>query len=362
MSFVRNALQRGKLRAWAELKNELRKSHPLGYLFWECTLNCNFYCKHCGSSAGRKTFKDELSTSEIKAAFLDISQHFDAETITIAVTGGEPLMRPDLIEVMTYASELGFPWGMVSNGSLMTRDTVKKLHRAGMKTVVISIDDIGEHHDKFRNFPGAYKKAISAVRLLAEENFLHDLQITTTVTPDNIPLLDQMYEEFSPLGISSWRLIEVDPIGRAEENPKLFLNKKQMVALLDYIANKRKNSKISVSFGCSGFLGEQYEGKVRDWFFRCAAGVTSASILQNGDIFVCPNVPRDQAPIEGNVKNDSFSEVWQKKFKYYRDKNRTSCEKCNGCSFWHECQGGSLHHFDFDNKKPKVCYYQMIKK
>ena len=90
-------------------KFTLRKLHPLRYLFWEATLDCNFYCKHCGSSAGRKKFKGELNTKQIKKAFADIASKHNAKDITIAVTGGEPFIRKDLFEVMTYASKLGFP-------------------------------------------------------------------------------------------------------------------------------------------------------------------------------------------------------------------------------------------------------------
>jgi len=361
MNFIKRTLKRGRLAAWANLKNDLRQKHPLEYLFWECTLNCNFFCKHCGSSAGRKVFKNELKTDEIKKAYFDISQNFDPKKIMIAVTGGEPLMRQDLCEVMSYATKLGFPWGMVTNGSLVTESKVAELKKAGLRTVVVSIDGIGVQHDQFRNFAGAYEKAINAVKLFKEAEFLDDLQITTTITPANLTDLDQMYKIFSALGISSWRLIEVDPIGRAEENKEVFLGKDQLKFLLDYIQNLRKKSKIKISFGCSGFLGQEYEGEVRDWLFRCAAGVTCGSILQNGDIFVCPNVPRDKAPIEGNVKINSFSDVWNTKFTYYRDENRNQCDGCSKCEFWEECKGGSLHHWDFDKKKPKVCYYNNIK-
>jgi len=361
MNILKKALKRGQLAAWAEYKKDLLKKHPLSYLFWECTLNCNFFCKHCGSSAGRKVYKDDLKTEEIKKAFLDISKNFDTKKITIAVTGGEPLMRQDLLDIMSYAVKLGFNWGMVTNGSLMTKEMAKKLKKAGMKTVVVSIDGLGEEHDEFRNFKGAYERAINAVKYLSSESFLQDLQITTTITPANIDKLDEMYRTFVPLGITSWRLIEVDPIGRAEENKEVFLSPDQLKFLLNFIKQLRKKSKINISFGCSGFLGEEFEGEVRDWLFRCAAGVTSASILQNGDIFVCPNVPRDKAPIEGNVKKDSFSEAWKNKFNFYRDENRTKCATCTECDHWDDCRGGSLHHWDFSKKKPKVCYYCNLK-
>lgn len=105
----------GALKAWSLYKDALRKEHKLSYLFWECTLNCNFFCKHCGSSAGRKIFPGELNAEEIKKAFKEIADDYNAREIMVAVTGGESLLRKDLFEVMRYAHDLGFPWGVVTN-------------------------------------------------------------------------------------------------------------------------------------------------------------------------------------------------------------------------------------------------------
>ena len=161
---LKKILKLGRQRLWLIHREYLREKHELKYLFWECTLNCNCHCKHCGSHAGEKVLQDVVSTEEIKKAFYDISKNFNAKEITIAITGGEPLLRKDLFEVMKYASSLGFNWGMVTNGLLVTADIVKKSKDAGMKTVDISIDGFEDVHDEFRNMPGSYKKAINAVK------------------------------------------------------------------------------------------------------------------------------------------------------------------------------------------------------
>jgi radical SAM protein with 4Fe4S-binding SPASM domain len=349
----------GKLKTWSIFKDRLTRDHPLLYLFWECTLRCNFFCKHCGSNADRKGDEKELSTSEIKETLKSISKDFNPKDIMIAITGGEPLLRSDLFEVMEYASGLGFRWGMVTNGFLVNEKTVEKMKKAGMGTVVVSIDGIGKTHDRFRGVDGAFNRAIEAVKLLAKEDFLSDLQITTSVHPEALDQLEQMYETFLPLGINSWRLINIDPIGRAE-NSEVLLNKKGYVKLLDFIKKKRKKSKIDITYGCSGFLGPRYEGKVRKNFFFCRTGISIGSILNNGDIYVCPNVPRVPELIQGNVRKDRFSDVWNNKFEFFRDKKRTECEECRKCSEWDNCLGGSLHDFDFKNKKPKLCQYKFI--
>ena len=341
-------------------KFTLRKLHPLRYLFWEATLNCNFYCKHCGSNAGKKKFKGELNTKQIKQAFNDIASKHTAKDITIAVTGGEPLLRKDLFEVMTYASSLGFPWGVVTNASLITDRVIEKMKKNKMSTISISIDGIGKTHDDFRNTKGSYKKAITAVKKLVAANFLSVIQVTTCVHPKLLKELEKMYKIISKLKIHSWRIMNIDPIGRAEVNKKIQLNNKQLKEMLQFIKEKRYLSNFDITYGCAGYLGSEFEMKVRAVPFQCNTGISIGTILHNGDIFVCPNVPRIKKLIQGNVKKDSFSEVWDKKFKFFRDKNRTSCDQCQKCEKWERCLGGSFHLWDFKNNKPKLCHFEKL--
>lgn len=354
---LKRILKLGRQGLWQIHREGLREKHDLEYLFWECTLNCNFRCKHCGSQAGENTHIETVSTSEIKKAFLDISKSFDAKRITVAVTGGEPLLRKDLFEVMKYANSLGFQWGMVSNGSLVTPEIIEKARDASMKTIDISIDGLGEIHDIFRNADGAYEKAISAVKLFSKANFLSPLRITTTVHSKNIDILDEMYESFSVLGISDWRLINVDPIGRARFNNNIFLNKAQFIKLFQFIQKKREEkSKIKITFGCAHFLGDEFEDEIRDNFFYCRTGISVGSILSNGDIFVCPNVPRSSSLVQGNIKTDYFPDIWNNKFQIFRDNNRTACGICQNCDYWDACRGGSFHSWDFEKNQQKVCF------
>jgi len=354
---ISKIIYEGQAFLWSLLKKREIKNHKLDYLFWECTLRCNFFCKHCGSSVGRGiTPEHELSTEEIESAFKDVASNFDASKIMLAITGGEPLIREDIFEVMEYAHGLGFNWGMVTNGSLVTPEIVEKMKQSGMATIVVSIDGLRETHDDFRMTPGSYDKATTAIELLAKAKFLKDLQITSTIHPANIDQLEEMYKEFSPLGISSWRLINSDPIGRAENNADVLLNKKQLTHLLNFIKEKNRKSKINITFGCNGFIGSDYECMVRPHFFFCCTGITTGSILHNGDIFVCPNTPRRPELIQGNIRQDSFSEAWKNKFKIFRDPDRTSCKECKECEHWNNCKGDSFHTWDFDKGRPKACF------
>lgn len=350
----------GNLELTSKCRPEQISKHQLIDLFWECTLTCNAKCKHCGSSAEKKKYDGELSTIEIKNAFRQIANDFDASKILINVTGGEPLVRQDLCEVMEYASDLGFYWGMTTNGILLNPTNIEKLKKAHLNTISISIDGLEKTHDSFRGVPGSYKTILNNIKNLKAANFVEHIQVTTVFHKNNINELNELYTVMENLGLDSWRLVSMDPIGRANENDDLLLDGTDLRNLLDFIKSKKKNSKLQLSYGCPGFLGLDYETEVRQNYFNCRTGINVASILYNGDLFVCPNVPRLKRLIQGNIRTDNFKSVWENKYKDFRTLDRTKCSECEKCDQWNYCLGGSYHTWDFTNNKQNKCTYKML--
>ena len=342
---------------------DLMKNPQLRILFWETTLRCNAMCKHCGSRAGSScNYKDELTTDEIKKALLDISQRFDVKKMTLNVTGGEPLLRKDLFEVMKYAKSLGYNWVMTTNGTLIDEEMVQKLKDAELSSLSISIDGTEKTHDSFRGGNGFYNKSIKAINLLKEADFLNHIMITTVVNKTNINELEEMYEIIKGLEVKYWRIVNIDPIGRANDNDDLMLSGEEYRYLFEFIREKRKKTKeFEVTTSCPHYFGLDYEGETRSWMFNCAAGTEIGSILYNGDIFVCPNVERRAELIQGNVKTDNFADVWYKKFNIYRNLDRyKKCRECDECKNSKYCLGDSLHTWDFDNNRPKLCLSKIL--
>jgi MoaA/NifB/PqqE/SkfB family radical SAM enzyme len=207
---INKIIKKGKFQLWSLHKDQCRKEHKLYYLFWECTLNCNLYCKHCGSNAGGSILENELKKEEIKKAFQGIAEDFNPKKIMIAVTGGEPLMRKDVFEVMKFAHKLGFSWGMVSNGFLINSEIIEKMIDSGMESIAISIDGDEKTHDEFRGVKGSYKKAIEAIKLLTKNKDIKLAEVVTSAHSKNIDQLQEMYETFILLGVKYWRLMNVD--------------------------------------------------------------------------------------------------------------------------------------------------------
>jgi radical SAM protein with 4Fe4S-binding SPASM domain len=353
----------GKLHAAKRVFDTQKSQHPLTYLFWECTLGCNLTCRHCGSRCSPEAAgANDLPGSEAKRIFREIAEDFDPRQITIAVTGGEPLTRRDLFEVMKEAHDLGFFWGMVTNAVLINDKTIRKMQAAGMDTVSVSIDGDAKAHAVLRGSEENYRKAMRGLDLLiTAAGFLECVQVTTVIGTHNIELLESMYQRFSDMGVGEWRLLMIDPIGRMldAENQELLLNGEQLGRLLEFVSARRQDGSMPITFEESGFLGLKYEGKVRDYFFHCPAGIHIGSILHDGKIGACPSLERHM--IEGDARQERFSKVWNERFKRYRDRESTRRKgPCQKCKWWKHCEGGSLHLWDWEKEEPRLCHHKLL--
>jgi len=119
---------------------------------------------------------------------------------------------------MKYTRKLGFHWGITTNGILVDKKMIKKMVDADMQSVSVSIDEMKELHESFRKVPGSFDKIIKGIKLMLECPTILEVQVTTCVNKKNINQLDDIYELLKSIGVKNWRLIEVDPIGRARDN------------------------------------------------------------------------------------------------------------------------------------------------
>lgn len=324
----------------------------LRILLIEITAKCNALCDHCGSRCD--AYGEELLKKEdILRLFDDVRDHFGTGTM-INITGGEPLLRKDLFEIMSYAHELGFDWGMVTNGTLITDEVIEKMKASGMRTITVSIDGLKETHESVRHLPGSFDRIIANLKKLAAADFLDCVQVTFTSNKKNYREFPELYEILKTTGIASVRTSFIDPIGRALEHDELMMGREEMRFMIDFANRVNREDKLPVVWGCPHYLGGRL-GKRR---FVCFAGIYAASVLYNGDFFVCPNVPRRPELIQGNIRTDRFSEVWVNGYEYFR--NRPLPDRCKSCRYREDCDGDSLHTFDFERQEPLFCYREIF--
>ncbi len=329
-------------------------SPRLRQLFLELTLRCNEHCFHCGSGC-TPARRDELSAEEFCRVLDEVKEDFDIREVMLCITGGEPLLRPDFFEIMGHAHALGYRWGMTSNATLITREVAHRLAETGMRTISVSIDGLPETHDRLRGYPGGYEQAMRGIRNLIDEKAFRHVQVTTVVNHGNIGELDELFGIMSALDIDSWRVINLEPIGRALLRPDLMCTGDDYRRLFSFIREKRADG-WPVTYGCSHYLGPELEGELRDWYFLCNAGIYTASVMANGDVGACLDIERRPETIQGNIRTERFSEIWKNRFELFRRDLCEGSDYCRGCEHADHCRGGAHHSWNYDKNEPMLCF------
>ena len=345
------------LNIFRKYKNNAAKVHELKYLFWECTLRCNMNCLHCGSDCKKDSSIKDMPIEDFIKVIDEIKPTVDPHKLMVVFTGGEPLVRKDIEIVGKMLYDREFPWGIVTNGLFLTSNRLKNLLNSGMRALTISLDGIEETHNWFRGTKNAYPKVINAIKNAAKiENIEFD--IVTCANKRSFRELENIKNLLINFGVKKWRIFTVFPIGRAKNEPELFLSDKKFKELFDFISSTRKEGKIDVSYGCEGFLGN-YEGEARNEFFFCQAGISVGSVLADGSISACPSL-RDNF-IQGNIYKDKFVDIWNNKFQIMRNRKWTKTGQCADCKYYKWCEGNGLHLRNEKTGELLFCHLEKIK-
>lgn len=339
--------------------DRLVREHRLGYLFFEVTRRCNLACAYCGSDCTGRSDENELSVQEFIEIASQIAADFDSRSIMVAITGGEPLIKENILDLMRTLHHLGFPYGMVTNGQAMTPGLARDLVSAGIGSISLSLDATEEVNDRLRG-RGSFAKVKDAVRYLKEAGYRGKLEIITTVTTPAISTLDAMRREVASMRVPLWRVAPVMPIGRAARRPDLVPDSHAIRYLLEYVRASRKDGLLpSPEFSEEGFLGYRFEGQVRPYLAQCRAGITVGGIKANGRIGACPEL--SDAFDQGDIRKDRFKTVWEEGYKVLRDRSWMKQGECARCRFFSHCRGGALHLYPYPGAPFLRCLYLQCK-
>lgn len=338
--------QRIALEINKKVIDSLERGPRLSQLFWECTLRCNMHCRHCGSDCTASSLHPDMPFADFEKVLLRIKERYDSHHIMVILSGGEPLTREDIARCGRRIYDLEFPWGMVSNGWLMTPRKIDELLGAGMHSATISLDGLEAEHEWMRGTRGSFGRASQAIRILAAEPSIK-FDVVTCVNKRSFPQLEELKEYLISLGLKDWRIFTVFPVGRAATDPELQLDPEQYRSLMEFIVRTRKEGRIRVSYACEGFLGP-YEGRVRDHLYACMAGLSIASVHIDGSISGCNSIRNDFN--QGNIYTDDFIDVWENRFKTFRDRSWARTGECFDCRWWKYCRGNGMHLRDGDGR------------
>jgi heme d1 biosynthesis radical SAM protein NirJ len=190
-----------------------RRDPPGPVVIWNLVRRCNLTCKHCYSISADKDFPGELSTDEVFRVMDDLK---DFRVPVLILSGGEPLLRPDIFDIAGRAKAMGFYVGLSSNGTLIEAGNVARIAAVGFDYVGISLDGLRDTHDRFRRKQGAFDAALNGLRLARDAGAKVGMRFT--LTRDNAhdfpALLDLMETE----GIDKFYLSHLNYAGRGNKN------------------------------------------------------------------------------------------------------------------------------------------------
>ena len=316
---------------------------------YNVTRECNMKCSHCYINATDKKLEDELSTAEAKKV---IDQIYQVSSPLLILSGGEPMMRSDIYELIEYGTKKGLKIGLGSNGYLIDDAVAKKLKEAGIATVSISIDSsIPAQHDEFRGVQGAWEKAVNACKALRKQGIL--VQVNTTLTHDNYDQIDDIMTLAESIGVENFHLFFLVPTGRGIKLEDISPQKYE-----DMITNtfaKVHKHRLNVKPSCAPQFMRIAQGMgldMRQWMRGCLAGMHYCRIYPNGDVTPCPYLPIKL----GNLREQSFKDIWfnSEVFKNLRNPNCLK-GKCGECEYKVLCGGCRARAYGLSNDFIDYC-------
>ena len=339
-------------------RERTKRLTPLRQLFWECTLRCNLSCRHCGSDCKKVSEQPDMPLEDFLPVLDEIKCHQPYQRVVVHMVGGEPLVRPDLAECGRAITEKGFYWGTVTNAMSLTEDKLNELLEAGLRTIAISVDGLEEEHNWLRRNERSFECAYNAIKVLTKAPDYLAWDVITCVNSRNFDKLEAIKRMLIDAGVTQWRIFTIFPMGRASDNDELQISDEQFNELMEFIVKTREEDEIDLSYACEGYLGD-YEGKVRDYYFSCQAGLSVASVLSDGGISGCLSIRSHYR--QGNIYKDSFWGVWKNRFQLYRNHDWMKTGECENCEVFKYCQGNGMHLRD-DDGKLLTCHYNRLNK
>ena len=333
---------------------------PGPVVIWNLIRRCNLRCKHCYSTSLDIDFKDELTTEQIKATIDDLKV---AQVPVLILSGGEPLLRPDIYEITAYAKAKGFYVALSTNGTLIDESNIEQIKAADYQYVGISVDGLEEFHDEFRRQKGSFKTSMHAIKLCKEAGIKIGMRLCLTKENFNdIPAMLNLMEEYK---VDKFYLSHLNYSGRGKrsaENDAMFKMTKDTMELLyerawshisqgietDFVTGNNDADGPFLLHWATKKFGETHPEAIANLKQRLinwggnASGVNVANIDNTGTIH--PDTYWWNHPI-GNVKKEKFSDVWKNTqdplMLGFRQSPRPVTGRCAQCEHLSICGGNT---------------------
>ena len=333
-----------------------RRSPPGPVVIWNLIRRCNLTCKHCYSISADIDFKGELNTDEVFTVMDDLKA-FGVPVLILS--GGEPLLRPDIFDISRRAKDMGFYVGLSSNGTLIDADNIDAIADVGYDYVGVSIDGNQKTHDQFRRKDGAFVASMAGIRLCRD----HDIKVGLrfTMTEDNASELPDMLQLMSDEGVNKFYLSHLNYAGRGNRNRDsdvhLNITRHAMDLLFETaLMHAQRGNDLEFVTGNNDADGvyllqwvmqrypekvDHMAAKLRQWGGN-SSGVNIANIDNLGEVH--PDTFWWHYDL-GNVRQRAFSDIWMDTsdpiMKGLKAVPRLIKGRCGECRYFDICGGNT---------------------
>jgi radical SAM protein with 4Fe4S-binding SPASM domain len=244
------------------MKQPSGHKRKLRLLFWESTIRCNLSCAHCRRVDADEAVDSDLMTAQSMQLIDQLADMGKAQDFMpiLVFSGGEPLCRKDIFELIHYAAAKGLKCALATNGTLINQEIADKIKAAGVERVSVSLDGAtGEIHNKLRKLEGSFEAAITGIGCLRQSGV--PFQINMTLTRHNTHQLDDIFILAEKLGAVAVHLFMLVPVGCGEEFAQEdMLSSVEYEQLLERVAKKQQTGRLEVKVTC----GPHYERIIRE--------------------------------------------------------------------------------------------------
>jgi len=345
-----------------------KRGETIRMIAWEVTRSCNLNCKHCRAASHLGPYPGELSTEQCLRLIDDIA---GVAKPVIILTGGEPLLRPDIFELAAYGTQKGLRMVMATNGTLVDEAVARKMIESGIQRVSISIDGPdAKSHDDFRNEPGAFDGALRGIEAMKSVGM--EFQINTTITTANLHQIKEIHDLALRIGAAAHHIFLLVPTGRGRDLAQQAITAADYEETLNWFHKESLTCEIQLKATCAPHYfrimhqnkpkGAKPVKKPGGHFHEstrgCLGGISFCFISHVGQVQPCGYLELDC----GNVQKQSFDEIWQASevFCNLRDYGKYG-GKCGRCEFIKVCGGCRARAYeatgDYLSEEP-LCLYQ----
>lgn len=305
---------------------------------WNLTRRCNLACAHCYISAGSwQAADDELSKAECRRVVDEIVEVSPAPMLILS--GGEPLLREDLEEISTHATQRGATVVVGTNGTRLTNDRIASLMDGGVQGFAVSVDSLdARYHDRFRHGQGALTDTLAAIGHLVSHEA--DFIVQTTVTPGNRREIEEIGAWAADKGAVAFNVYFIVATGRGEGMRGLSPGDNDEVLNLLVRLERDYSGRMMVRAKCQPQImrhayESDHDSPLLNYATRCPCGVQYCRITPEGKVTPCPY----SSVVAGDLRRQSFGEVWQESEVFSRLREGRLGGKCGRCRYRVICGG-----------------------